>query len=306
MAVYQLLIVLMTTAFDFGAPVPLAAQAITLKAHIQKSVFFEDEPVYLAIELLNVGQDTTWLPPYLLVDRNLQGTLSMENGKVLPYVGLTADFVPGRGWPGLPVPPGEAVFDVVVLQDYWGGAAPAAPNLLLHHLGIGTYDLKIRLGDPSATRAASAIDRGATATEVSTQFTVRRRTPPEERLFREVKDLVDAAWMEDRRSGYLLGILTWVETHLDDGGSNPYLPFLMHNGLQIARGIGLRPDRALAGRIDAVRERMIRTNSSAPSSAYVFGALAYESPERARALLPQLNPGLAVRAGTALQRTAPR
>jgi len=87
--------------------------------------------------------------------------------------------------------------------------------------------------------------------------------------------------------------MDWTSSHLSLPGSNPYVAFLLHEGIQTARAIGRPPDRSTADRLAAMREELAIANGALPSGAYMVDALAYESPSRLSRALPRLGTGMA-------------
>jgi hypothetical protein len=133
-------------------------------------------------------------------------------------------------------------------------------------------------------------------------FEIRSRTIAEDQLFREVKALRDEAWVSERRGAYLRDLLSLVARRLPTDATNPYLPFLMHNGMQTARAIGLHADRATAERIAAIREKLALASPSSSGAAYLVSPLVIEAPDRPQAALVGLGDVLVGRVARDLRR----
>lgn len=282
-----------------SATATLAAQVLTLQARIGKEEFFEGEPVFVLFELGNGGADTAWIPHFGLAYGNLTAALRRSDGAVLEDQGLIADFFPGPGWRGLPLGPGESVFAVVVVQDRWGESGPSAPNVFIHHLKAGDYELQARFaagvgfGDQGAGPAIPASP---------IRFRIRARTGSEEALFAEVKRIRDLAWDPGGRPRYLQALVSWVVQRAQASTSNPYLAFLLHNGLQTARAIGQRPDASTAALVAQTRVAIVESEQSDPAASYLITAIAADTPELLDTLVARLGSSLARSVGMALVR----
>lgn len=281
------------------ATVALAAQRLTLEARLGKAEFFEGEPIFVLFELRNDGTDSAWISHFGLAYGNLAAVLRRSDRAVLEDVGPIADFFPGSGWRGLPLGPSESIFAPAVLQDRWGEAGPSAPNVFLHHLGAGEYELQARF-DAHTALGYPGGGGGVSASPV--RFRIRNRTGTEEALFTEVKRIRDMAWDRAARSRYLQTLMTWVVQRAQSSTADPYLAFLLHNGLQTARAIGQRPDAGTVALVAQTRAAVIERQRSEPAASYLITAIAADTPELLDALVERLGASLAGSVGRALAR----
>src|SRR2546430_16425456 len=67
------------------------AQGLALKAEVGKTVFFEDEPIFLLLRLTNVGSDTAWVTDFAAISMAVQMSLRREGGPV-PVGGVLGDY----------------------------------------------------------------------------------------------------------------------------------------------------------------------------------------------------------------------
>ena len=267
----------------------LLGQQASLRASVAKEEFFEGEPVFIVFQLQNEGFDTVWIAPFALPFQNLRVTVTRSDGAVLKQLGFVADFFPGLASRGEPLGPGESTFTTVVMQDYWGEPGPSAPNLFLHDLKTGDYQLTAWFqlhGESSSQSVTDSIQ----APPVS--FRIRLRTPAEEGAFAEVKSIRDMAWSPGDRRRYLSALINWTSQHAASDAANPYLPFLLHNGLQTAWAIGQPQDAKTASQVRQLRSTIVEHERTTPGGSYLVTAIAEESPALLDELIARLEPSL--------------
>src|SRR5206468_3519674 len=104
----------------------------------------------------NNGLDTAWISPFGITYPALTPLLTSVAGSPVPrLIGVTDD-VPAPGWRGVPIAPGDRLYDTTVLQDWWGAADSAARGLFIRHLSPGSYDLSATFNSEVWPDAASA------------------------------------------------------------------------------------------------------------------------------------------------------
>src|SRR6266566_4671234 len=272
-----------------GAPVELhGSPHVELRLYLGKAVFFDQEPIYAVFELSNNGIDTAWISPFGLTYPALTPVLTSGAGSPVARLASVSDYVTVRGWRGVPVAPGERLYAIGVLQDEWGAADSAAQGLFIRHLSPGSYDL-------SATFVSEVgPDAGRSIEAQPVHFSIRGRTTSEEPLYREVKALTNIVSDRDQRPRYISALLAWVSTRLSakDAG-NPYLAFVLHNGVQIAKATGSWPDAASAARLASLRAAVADEQRSLPAGAYAVDAGYADRPELVPPLARALGRSLA-------------
>jgi len=115
---------------------------LELRLYVGKGEFFEQEPIYAVFELSNNGLDTAWISPFGITYPALTPLLTSVAGSPVPRLIGVTDYVPAPGWRGVPIAPGDRLYDTTVLQDWWGAADSAARGLFIRHLSPGSYDLR--------------------------------------------------------------------------------------------------------------------------------------------------------------------
>ncbi len=264
----------------------VSAQAIELRVELGKSVFFEDEPIYVVYELRNPGVDTVWVDLFGLPYRNLTVQLN-RGGNSLPEDLYVADYFHGTSWRGVPIPPSGTLHETAVLQDWWGTRDEASRGVFLHRLGTGVYDLTARY-------VSNLHAEGPIEAEVGPiRFEVRQRTAEEEMSFREFARVRRIAWDPSKRGRYLGEVISLVETRLAANPADPYLAFLLRNGIQTALAVGQQPDSSTAGRIVRLRIAVAEAQKSVPAGAAVVDAVLSDSPDLAAVLSERLQGSLA-------------
>ena len=279
----------LTLLSQFGAPAGSNRNAqLELRLYVGKGEFFEQEPIYAVFELANNRADTAWVSPFGITYPALVPALTNSTGSPVPRIVGVSDYVPGVGWRGVPIAPGDRLYDTTVLQDWWGEADSAARGLFIRHLLPGSYDL-------SATFISEVgPDAGRSIEAQPVHFSIRGRTTSEEPLYREVKSLTSMVSDRDQRSRYLGALLAWVSSRLSakDVG-NPYLAFVLHDGVQIAKATGSWPDAASAARLASLRAAVADEQRSLPAGAYAVDAGYADRPELVPPLARALGQSLA-------------
>ena len=111
--------------------------------------------------------------------------------------------------------------------------------------------------------------------------------------FREFEHVRVIAWNVSKRSRYLEEVFAQVETRLAANPADPYLAFLLKNGIQTAQAIGQLPDHGTAGRIAKLRMTVAEAQQSLPSGAVVVDAVFSDSPELVSVLSDRLRGSIA-------------
>ena len=271
---------------------PSGSRQLELRLYVGKAQFFEQEPIYTVLELSNNGLDTAWVSPFGITFPALNLVLTDERGSPVPQLVGVSDYYPAPGWRGIPIAPGNGLYATTLLQDSWGAADSAAQGLFIRHLSPGAYDL-------NATYVSEVGAYAGRAQPV--HFSIRERTRSEDGLYREVKGLTGMASDRQQRAQYLGALLTWVSTRLAAKDSaNPYLAFVLHNGVQIAKAAGSWPDSTSAARLASLRATVADAQRWLPAGAYAVDAGYADRPDVVPILSQTLGPSLA--ASVAAQR----
>lgn len=244
-----------------------------------KNTFFEDEPVYVVLELKNLASDTLWIEPFGLSYRHLTLHLT-RNGVPVPEFGPIADYLRGPNWRGEPIAPGKALYETCVLQDGWGTSDATSRDVFIGHLAVGSYELTARFVSPIASAPSETV---RTETEV-VRFEIRSRTPAEDISFREFERVRRMAWNLVQRPQYLSRVLALVEDRVASNSADPYLAFLLRNGIATAHAIGQWPDSNTSRRIAQLRTTVAQAQKFLPAGAVTADALYSETPDLASGL----------------------
>lgn len=278
----------------FSLFTPPAAPEVTpqleLTLYVGKAEFFEQEPIYAVFELSNHGVDTAWISPFGLTYPASTPVLTSGAGETVPRLVAVSDYLPAPGWRGVPVAPGERLYAIGVLQDEWGIADSAARGLFVRHLAPGSYDLRAAFISEVGPGAGHPIE-GQHA-----HFSIRERTLGEDTLYADVKALTGMAADRQQRRKYLAALLNWVSRRLAAQElQNPYLAFLLHNGVQIAKGVGSWPDAASAAQLANLRAAVADAQRSLAAGAYAVDAGYADRPDLVPPLAQALGQSLAAR-----------
>jgi hypothetical protein len=277
-------------ALIFLSTVSAAAQQVTLTVDLGKATFFEDEPIYALIEMKNLESDTLWVELFGLAYRSLTAHLS-RNGSPVPEFVFIADYYPGTDWRGVPFAPGKSFYDASVLQDRWGTSDAPTRDVFIGHLAVGSYEIAARFVSRLYSNPHETL---RTEAEV-VRFDVRARAPAEDSSFREFERVRRMAWDLTQRPRYLTQVLALVEARVASNRADPYLPFLLRNGLSTAWAIGQSPDDSTSRRIAQIRAIVAESQKDLPSGAVMVGALCSERPGLSAAFLELLRGSLAER-----------
>lgn len=225
-----LLVALATAAPSWG----LAQQQLLLSADVGKSEFFEDEPIYLLVRLQNRGTDTAWTSVFNLLSPAVKLSLRRGHGQLVEAK-LVLDYSVPLSWRGEPVPPGATILQTMVLQDIMGDEWDISTHLFAHHLAPDQYELHVEFNAHWAVPRTTPLKVEATPIV----FRIRRRTSDEENDVRELEGMRHMGWDttrvdgHPRAVGYHASLLHWVQQRLRKQPDDPFLPFLLYNGLYV-------------------------------------------------------------------------
>jgi len=210
-----------------------SGQQLVLSADVGQTEFFEDEPIYLLMRLQNVGADTAWTTFFGWSSPALTVSGSRGHGNAVPGAKFLMGYRVQPGWRGVPVPPGATCLQTIVLQDIMGDAWDLRSHFFAHHLTPDQYELHVNFdahaGVPSTTPLAV---EGAPIV-----FRIRARTTSEENDVRELQAMRHMGWDTTRVAGYPRAVgyqaelIHWVQRRLNDRPDDPFLPFLLYNGM---------------------------------------------------------------------------
>lgn len=209
------------------------AQQLVLTASVDKTVFFEDEPIYLLVRLDNVGVDTAWVTLFGLASPALTMSVRRGHGTATSVSKPVVNYLVPPAWRGEPIPPGASFQNTIVLQDIFGDEGDIRSHLFAHRLSPDHYQLDVAFeahwGVPHTTPL--------TVEAAPLVLRVRERTPAEENEVKELEAMRQMGWDTTRvagiprAAGYKTTLIRWVERRLGDQPDDPFLPFLLSNGL---------------------------------------------------------------------------
>jgi hypothetical protein len=225
--------VLLFAAVATPAPKSVTAQALVLTAGVGKTTFFEDEPIYLLVRLQNVGTDTAWTYFFSLLCPAVTMSLSRGDGKPADVAKPVVDHLVRSPWRGEPVPAGVKFLQTMVLQEIAGDEWDIRSHLLPHHLSPAQYELRLKFDAHGGVPGATPL----TVEAAPIVFRIRERTIVEEKELMELEALRNMGWDTTRVEGtpraanYKPVLIRWVERRWGDQPDDPFLPFLLYNGL---------------------------------------------------------------------------
>ncbi len=275
------------------------AQQVVLTAGVGKTTFFEDEPIYLLVRSQNIGTDTAWVSFFNLVSPALTLVVSRGHGTPVPVPKPIESRVVRPSWRGEPFPPGASDLNTIVLQDIMGDEQDIANHLFAHHLSPDEYELRVEfdahLGVPRTTPLKVAA--------APIVFRIRERTPAEESEVRELEAMRQMGWDTTRVAGYPRAaayksvLIHWVARRLGGQPDDPFLPFLLYNGLygvgqilarQIQEGTVSRFDPDTSEVVSRLRLAVIERHKLSTAGAHLVQALSARHPDRLVVLAEQL------------------
>ncbi len=270
------LTLLLLVVIATGNPHRGQAQALALTADVGKTLFFEDEPVFLVLRLTNVASDTAWVTDFAAISMAVQMSLRRD-GEAVPVGGFWIDYsCPDVNRCGDPLAPGSSRLSAGILQDRAGEETDFKRSLLTRHLGPGEYNVNVST-------------RGVEAAPIT--FRIRERSAAETR---ELKELEAIRWMVWDRTGptnYEGSLIAWVARHPQD---DPFLPFLLAQWLYgpppgmievVARQAKLD--------LDSLRVAVLEADRSSPAGAYIAQSMTGWRPQQLAALAELLGASVA-------------
>jgi len=285
---------LLGTALTTTRPLTGLAQQLKLSADVGKAEFFEGEPIYLLVRLQNLGTDTAWVTFYGLGTLPFTMAVTRENGNPVPARMPSVDFLVPPNWRGDPVPPGASVMNTLVLQDLAGDEWPRGRQLFLFHFPPAEYKVHVEfaahLGVP---RTAPLTLRAAPII-----FRIRARTVAEEAEVSELESLWQMDWDTASVGGhggaaYKAALIDWVERRFSEHPDDPFLPFLLDNGMyslgptlmrQIEAGKLPRFDPDTSEVVSGLRLGVIERQKSSTGGTRLVQALSARHPDQLTAL----------------------
>lgn len=281
-----------SSAFVAGAPacsnaVGPVLPTISLTAYIADHEYFDNEPVYVVFQLTNTGNDTAWVMPFNLAGQSLQAVLVRSDGATLQGWGIIADYITAPGWRGVPIAPQRGVYEVGLLQDYWGQYDPTVENLYYsHHVLAGKYQLEATFAwDPRHQRPPI----GASAVPLL----VRSRTPAEDSMLAQVDRLVAMPWDSAERQMFLDSLVSYLERRVVADSADPYLPMLAVRQVITAAAVGYSPDSVMIERLVVLYTEIAKADRDMPAGALAVLGFSYYRPELLPGLASELDSSLA-------------
>src|SRR5256885_2856143 len=91
------LTLLLLVTIAMGDPHREQTQDLALTADVGKTLFFEDEPIFLVLRLTNVGSDTIWVMDFSAISQAVQLSVRRDGGE-----GSVGGFLVGLHFPDEP------------------------------------------------------------------------------------------------------------------------------------------------------------------------------------------------------------
>ncbi len=291
--------ILVATALSTAPPVSALAQQLKLSADVGKMEFFEGEPIYLLVRLENVGTDTAWVTFFGSGSLPVTLSLARGNGNPVPVHMPFINWVSPPNWRGDPVAPGGSVINTFVLQDLAGDEQASRSHLFLFRFSPDRYELHVEFSaHEGVPRTTPLLLKAAPIS-----FRVRERTATEEAEVKELENMRDMAWDTTsvdryaRPAGYKDALIHWIEQRLGDQPDDPFLPFLLDNGmyglgpilmrqLEVGRLPRFDPDTSEV--VSRLRLAVIERQKSSTGGTRLVQALSARHPEQLAALANSL------------------
>ena len=243
------------------------AQGLALKAEVGKTVFFEDEPIFLLLRLTNVGSDTAWVTDFAAISMAVQMSLRRD-GELVPVGGLWVDYrCRNVHRCGDPLTPGSSRLSAGILQDRAGEERDFKRSLFTHHLRPGEYTLNV-------------MTRGVEAAPIT--FQVHERSATEAKDLKEL-EAIHSMMRDQPPTPYETAQISWVARHPPD---DPFLPFLLAQWLYF-------PGTMEGVDLDSLRSVVLRADRYSPAGAYLAQSMEGWRPEQLAAMVEPLGTSLA-------------
>ncbi len=294
-----LLTLLLPAAFTAGRPANGFSQQLILSAEVNKTQFFEDEPIYLLVRLQNVGTDTAWTYFFSLLSPAVALYVSRAHGKPVEVAKPVVDHIVRPSWRGEAVLPGACLPQTMVLQDIMGDEQDIRSRLFAHHLAPDEYELRLAFDAHGGVPRT----RPLTVEAAPIVFRVRQRTTAEEAEVRELEamrqmgsDTTRVAG-HPRAAGYKTAVIEWVDRRTKAQPDDPFLPFLLSNGLygvgqilwrHIQAGEVQRFDPDTSDVVSRLRLALIERHKSSAAGAYLVQVLSARHLDQLAALADEL------------------
>ncbi len=251
---------------------PLKVQIV-----LDKTEFFEGEPIFAMFELHNVSSDTVRIPRFALSAGWLAGVLRRADGSVVPDRGWLDDYVcPRTSCNEDDVAPGRARYSPFVVQEFWGEEGPLSQPARYNDLKTGDYALAGSFeldGPPGSTRVVAS----------PVVFRIRPRRPAEDTTYQQFVRLrtIDAPkW----RVAELDSAVAWMSRRLAADRADPFaLKMLMWSDAQ-SWAAGMPIDSTAAVRMFRLKLLVADARARSPIGAlavvylYAAGPLRYGDP----------------------------
>ena len=283
MVVAAAALLLLTATPEWGA-----AQRLELSTDVGQTTFFEGEPIYLLARLKNIGTDTAWVAPFALVESTVTLSLRRGDGNAVTVNRAIGDFTVLGRWRGEPVPPGTSQLNTQVLQNLAGEEQDYRSHLFRNNLSPGQYELRVTFHAHAGVPGTTPLILEAPAI----RFEIRKRTVVEEDEVKELEALRAMSWDPVRAADYRMALIDWVGRRLNDQPVDPFLPFLLYEGLyggrQIVPGKTPRFDPDTSEVVSRLRLAVIGRHWLSTAGAHLVQGLTARHPDQLAQLADQL------------------
>jgi hypothetical protein len=285
---------LLLTAIVIAIPRCGLAQQLVFSADVGRTEFFEGEPIYLLVRLQNVGIDTAWVFPFSLVSPAVTMFVRRGYGKAVPVGKPVFNYVVPPSWRGEPVPPGASLLNTQVLQHLMGDESNIRSHLFPNHLSSGQYELRFEFHANAGVPYTTPL----TVESPPIGFQIREPTAAEENEIRELETMRQMGWDTTRvagyprAAGYDAALIHWAERRLSGQPDDPFLPFLLYEGLygvgQILAGKVPRFDPDTSEVVSRLRLAVIERHKVSTAGAHLVQALTARHPDQLAVLAEEL------------------
>jgi hypothetical protein len=241
------------------------SQSPQLTVFMGKGEFFEGEPIYVVVEVSNAGRDTIWVPIPSLTSRWMKATLRRVDGSVVAERMWNVTVIVPPGWRGEELAPGAAYYQTIILQDVWGTPRGDPSELFIGNLATGEYTFRVDFNLSFRGEAAPVLHSR------EARFAIRQRGLAEDAEYEQVKAIRRLAWGRATRDQYVPALVDWVSRRLVEDSEDPYLPFLLNEGIQTATAVGARwPYSEFRQRLLTLRLAVAAAQSERPAGAHAL------------------------------------
>lgn len=225
--------IILAGALTAAHPVRGLAQQLMFSAEVGKSEFFDGEPIYLLLRLRNISADTAWATSFGLGSLPVTFSVTRGNGNPVPVHIRPHEWIARPTWRGNPIGPGVTIVNTLVLQDLAGDEQARRGHLFLFRLAPDQYEVRVQFSAHEGVPHTTPLVLKA----APISFRIRERTAGDEAEVEQLESIWQMAWDttsadgSPRAADFQTALIRWVEQQFAKQPDDPFLPFLLDNGV---------------------------------------------------------------------------